>query len=415
MTKLPLADITILDLTWVIAGPHATRLFADLGARVIKVESSFTFDVARSSARRRNSDNPRSEGGWAYQDLNHSKLDIAINLKSAKGREALEELVKLSDIVICNYSARAFTKLGLRFEDLSQIKPDIIVLNASGLGDGGPYSGFVTYAPVLQAITGIAALAGYEGGAPFDEYPPFSDYVGGLAAANCLLAAIEYRRSTGKGQFIDLSQGEAAANYMGTAVLDAQVNGTKSRCIGNRHFAGDLAPHNCYRCRGEGQQWCVIAVESEAEWAAFCQVVDPERAWCIDGKFISREQRLAHIEELDGQVEQWTLKHTPAEVGELLQAAGVSAAPVQFATYCLWRDQHLQARGYYREVVFPASDDYPASWKVTGNLVKLSDIPDLKTLAPAPAVGQDTEYILSELLGKTPQWIAAAAEEQAFV
>lgn len=412
---LPLSGITILDLSWVLAGPYATRLFADLGANVVKVESSKTFDVVRSGAQRRGNENPREEGGWAYNEMNRGKSDIAINLKSEKGRQAFEELLARSDIMICNYGPRAFHKLRLTYEDLKAVKPDIILLNASGLGDWGPWSTYVTFAPVLQSLTGIEATVGYEGEDPYDEYPPISDYIGALTAANCLMGALEYRRKTGKGQFIDLSQGEAAAAMMGPAVLDWQVNRKKRGTLGNRHYAGDAAPHNCYKCQGGEDSWCVIACFEEEEWKALCSVVDPENTWSGGRRFATKAARLENQEELDRRIEAWTKTMRPMETAELLQRAGVSAAPVQYALDSLYRDEHKRARGFFIPVEFPPSDKFPDQFLVTSTSIRMTGVPPIERVAPGPSVGRDTDFILKQVLGKSPEWIKEAEGEDAFV
>ena len=417
MDRLPLEDIQILDLSWVMAGPHATHLFLDLGAKIVKVESKRSLDVVRTNTLRKGVEDYRQEGGWAFNDLNNGKQEIAINLKSVKGREALEDLVRQSDIVVANYGTSAFHKLGLTFEDLSKIKSDIIVLNASGLGDWGPYASYVSFAPVVQALTGMVSRIGYEGDkTPYDGYPPLCDYLGGLAIATNLMAAIEDRDRTGKGQFIDLSQVESAASYLGPALLDYQVNDHIEALAGNHHYAGSAAPHNAYRCKGEDKlrQWCVIAVASQEEWERFCQVVDPQGTWTAEAKFSTMEERVAHQEELDAKVETWTLQHTQNEVAELLQGNRVSAAPVQYAADLLYKDPQMQDRAFFREVVFPPSDRTPPTLLVTGPKMRISGLDYDRQVKPGPCVGQDTQYVLRELLGKSDEWIAEGMAEGAF-
>lgn len=415
MSRLPLEDITILDLTWVIAGPHASRLFSDLGARVIKVESKRSLDVVRTGGQRKGNKDFREEGGWAFNDLNHGKLDIAINLKTEKGREALEGLVRISDIVVANYGTTAFHKLRLTFDDLSKIKPDVIVLNASGLGDWGPYCEFVSFAPVVQAMTGITNSIGYEGSAvPFDNYPPMADYEGALSICNHLMAALEYRRKTGKGQFIDLSQVESATSYMGTAILSMQVNGAVKGFCGNHHYADSAAPHNVYKCKGGEDQWCAIAVASEQEWRRFCGAVDPDGTWVSDPRFATLDDRIANQVALDELVGQWTLEHTPDEAGDILQKNGVSGVPVQTARDLLFRDKHLKARDYLMEVDFPPSDKYPPTYLITGPLMRFPERTYQHVVPSAPSVGQDTGLILTQILGKSEDWIKSAREENAF-
>jgi len=415
MDRLPLSDITILDLTWVIAGPLATRLFCDLGARVIKVESRKSFDVLRSGCRRKGNDDPRKEGGWNYNDLNRGKMHITINLKSEKGREVFEELVRISDVVVSNFSAAAFKKLRLTYEELREINPGIIVMNASGLGDWGPFSSFVTFAPILQSMTGIESLVGYEGAdSPLGSYPPVADYMGSLAVCNYLMAALEFRRKTGKGQFLDLSQGEAAVSYLGHILLDWQVNRVKKGLRGNHHYADCAAPHNVYQCLGENQ-WCAISVASEKEWKAFAKIIDPCGEWTNSEKYSSTEARVANQKELDERISRWTRQKTAKEVGELLQAAGVSGVPVQNSEDLLYKDEHLKERKFFRKMVFPPSDREPDSFIVNGLPFFINGYRPTGDLAPAPEMGWDTRYVVENILGKSREWYDEAVKAEAFI
>ena len=410
----PLEGITVLDMSRVIAGPHATRQLSDLGARVIKVSSTRNLDVARPGAMRKGNQDYNQEGGWMYNELNHGKLDISINLKSDAGRKIFDQLVAISDVVVCNYGVKAFEKLKLTFEDLSEIKRDIIVLNASGLGAWGPYSNFVTYAPVLQAITGISVLVGYEGDeVPIDEYAAIADYVGGLTIANYLLAALAYRDRTGAGQFIDISQGEAAAMLLGGALLDWQVNQNPPELQGNHDPYRMAAPHNTYPCRGE-DAWCAIAVRSEEEWKRFCQVADPAGSWSSDSAFATQAARISNQRSLDEHITEWTSAKDRFEIAEQLQQNGVSAAPVLTACECLWEDQDLQQRDFYRQMPFPPSACTPESFLVTGVLPRVEGLGNPRTVAPAPATGADRDYVLSNILGMSKEAILEAAQAGAF-
>ena len=195
-----------------------------MGARVIKVESRKSFDVLRSGCRRKGNDDPRKEGGWNYNDLNRGKMHITINLKSEKGREVFEELVRISDVVVSNFSAAAFKKLRLTYEELREINPGIIVMNASGLGDWGPFSSFVTFAPILQSMTGIESLVGYEERTRLWLLPARGRYMG--LAVQLPDGGAGIQKKTGKGQFLDLSQERRRFLTWGT-YLDWQVNRVK--------------------------------------------------------------------------------------------------------------------------------------------------------------------------------------------
>lgn len=407
MGRLPLKDITIVDLSWVIAGPLATQMLNNLGANVIRIESSSKFDIVRPDSCRDKDSDYLKEGGWLYQQINYGKTNVSLNLKSEKGREAFEGLVKRADIVVCNYSTSAFKKLKLTYEDLSQINPSIIVLNASGMGYTGPYSNYVMFAPPLQAISGIASCVGYaEDSVPFEEYLPLTDYIGSLTIANLLMAAVEDRRRTGKGQFIDLSQCEGAVSFLGPLILDRQVNGCDHNLIGNHHYTNTAAPHNAYRCKDE--KWCVIAVAAEDEWYNFCKTVDPNGEWCTDEKFRTIENRIKNQDELDRNVTAWTMRHTPEEVGEILQSNNVSAAPVQTRMDFLYKDKHIKDRKFLAKVDLPITERTPETFLVQQPIVHFPEYPMPEILPSAHAVGQDTDQVLKEMLGKSDEWLRQA-------
>ncbi len=403
--KRLLEGITVLDLTWVMAGPGATKLFNDFGARVIRVESNKTLDVLRTGWQRKNNKDFYEEGGWAFQDFNREKIDIALNLKTPGGREVFEDLVRISDFVVCNYGVKAFRKLGLTFEDLSKIKEDIIVLNASGLGDTGPYSGYITYAPSLMSVTGLMGLFGYEGADTPEMPTPMADYLGTLTLANYMLAALEYRRKTGKGQFVDVGQGEGATAYIGPAIIHAQANGAHPGRIGNRDWTGTCVPHNAYKCQGDDTAWCAISCADDAEWQALAALVDPSGKLSADERFLTREGRLSNLEELDACIAAWTADKHPQEVGDLCQKAGVSGSPVQTNYDLLHNDPHLRERKFFAPLDLEPLGKYPENFEVTNiaPVVKSAERPE--SFHRAPSWGEHTEYVLKEILGKSQEWI----------
>ena len=405
MKKRLLEGITVLDLTWVMAGPGATKLFNDFGARVIRVESNKTLDVLRTRWQRKNNDSFYKEGGWAFQDCNREKIDIALNLKTPGGREVFEDLVKISDFVVCNYGVKAFRKLRLTYEDLREIKEDIIVLNASGLGDYGPYSNYITYAPSLMSVTGLMGLYGYEG---FDtpEMPtPMADYFGSLTLANYMLAALEYRRKTGRGQFVDVGQGDGATAYLGPAIINCQASAKPAGRIANRDWTSTCVPHNVYKCKGDDWQWCAISCASDDEWNTLRGVIDPHGRWTDDERYSTKDARLANIAELDRRIGEWAIEKTPYEVGELCQAAGVSGVPVQTNYDMLHKDVHLKDRGFFVPVDLEPLGKYPENFEVTNSVPIMSNVERRTGFHRAPAWGEHTEYVLRDILGKSQDWI----------
>lgn len=409
--KLPFEGVTVLDLCWVIAGPHGNRVLQDLGATVIKLESAGRIDPMRIDTPRAGVTDCIREGGYAFQDNNRDKLGLRLNLKSPASRAILNELVKKVDVVSCNYAPKGFHKLGLDFETLSKIKKDIIVVNASGLGDYGPYSSYATFAPILQSMTGITSLIGYEGEEPFGFPLLLADYLGGETLALAVAAALEYRRRTGKGQFVDLSQAESVLACMGPLLLDYQINGRQPAPVGNRHYLGQMAPHNCYECRAENT-WCFIACGDESEWAALRNVLKTRDRSVLDECYDTLDGRLEHRFALDAIIAAWMKGHTPREAAKLLQAAGVSAAPVEPAIDGL-TDENLAARGFFTPIRFSPDDDIqPKELLLSERLVHLAPPP--RPHRAAPAMGQDNAYILKEFLGMSDAQIAEAAAMDAF-
>jgi benzylsuccinate CoA-transferase BbsF subunit len=396
MARLPLEDIKIVDFGWVLAGPHGTRMLADLGAQVIKIESKAKMD------------------GWrqmpaVFQEQGRNKMGLSINVKSAKGRGILERLVKTADVVTCNYDPNGFRKLGLEWEKLKELNPGIIVVNASGVANWGPYSSFMTFAPNLQALSGMISVIGYPDHEPLGFAAPFADYMGGATLAISVLSALEYRRKTGKGQFIDIGQCEAVSAFLGIHLLDWAANNKMRSVCGNYHPAAAAAPHNCYQCKGE-DRWCVIAVASEKEWKSFCKVMgNPE--WTRDPRFTTHLNRITNQKEMDKLIGAWTIGYSAEEIVEKMQRGGVSAGVVQNIEDILKHDAHLRERGFLMDLESP--DVEPPTRTYPGVMTRIPG-KTVKTHHPAPAFGQDNSYILKDMLGMTQDEIDEAAAEGAF-
>lgn len=413
MAHLPLEDIRILDLCWVLAGPHGTRLLADLGAEVIKIESKAKLDGWRTGLGllREGVSSPLEEGSGLFQQENRNKIGLCLNLKIPEGREIFERLVKISDVVTSNFSAKGFRKMGLEWEKLQEINSQIIVVSMPGLGNWGPYSDFTTFGPSLQALTGMTGLTGFQGEEPVGVGTSWADYLGGANMALSVLGALEYRRSTGKGQFIDISQQEASLSLLGSTLLDWAANQKKRENHGNRHPVAAAAPHNCYKCLGE-DRWCVIAVASDEEWRNFCRVLD-DPPWTQESRFATLLDRLRNQDELDKLIEGWTMNYSPEEVVEKLQSGGVSAGMVQNIEDLL-RDPHLWERGFLVDLKLPHPERRPPNVVLSGVATPFSG-KNLGIRRTAPGrLGEPNEYILKDLLGMTQEEIDRAAAKDAF-
>jgi benzylsuccinate CoA-transferase BbsF subunit len=403
--KQALTGIRVLDFSWFGAAPIATKWLADHGAEVIRVESLTRLDLLRvlGTSHFRNY-TPDLNGSGFFNDFNSSKYGITLNLNHPKGIEVAKKLVAISDVVIDSFTRKAMRKWGLYYNDLVQIKPDIIVVNASQQGHTGPHADSLGFGYNLQALSGINHLTGYADGYPLGTSVNYPDFVIPMFVASVILSALLYRRRTGKGQHIDLSQYQAMASLLGPTLLDYLVNGRVQTRTGGR--SATAAPHGVYRCKG-ADRWCVIAVFTDQEWSALCHVMgDP--AWACAPRFHTRAGRLQHVDELDRLVATWTTQHTPEEVMQRLQQAGVAAGVVQNARDLLEHDPQLRHRGHYCLLNHPVTG--PTLYM--GPAFALSATPAM--LRPAPCLGQHNAYVYGQLLGMSNTDMAQYTREQVF-
>lgn len=390
-SRRALTGVRILDFTWVVAGPVATRILADHGAEVIKIERRDSLDLG-------------SRRGGFTGNLFRGKESTVINMADPRGREIARQLVAVSDVVIDNFSARVMHNWGMDYHSLKQIKPDIIAVSMSGFGHTGPHKDYVSYGPTLQALSGYTLLMRHPGKEPAGWGYSYADMAGGYSGALAVLMALWYRRRTGQGQFVDLSQFETITSLVGPGLLDILVNGATLTPFGNRSQEAPAAPHGVYRCAGP-DRWCAITVFTEEEWQRFCQVLG-HPAWTKEKRFATLAQRLAHHEELDRYVEEWTRQRTAEEAMTVLQRAGVPAGVVANGED-MDRDPQLRARGYWAHVRTPEGEEVV----LDGTPIKLSATPGY-VAAPGPLLGEHTDSILRRLLGYTDEYIAHLKAER---
>lgn len=379
-----LAGIRILDFTWVVAGPVATRILADQGAEVIKIERRDSLDLG-------------SRRGGFTGNLFRGKESTVINMADPRGREIARQLVTVSDVVIDNFSARVMHNWGMDYESICQLKPDIIAVSMSGFGHTGPQKDYVSYGPTLQALSGYTLLMRHPGKEPAGWGYSYADMSGGYSGALAVLMALWHRKRTGQGQFVDLSQFETISSVVGPALLDVLVNNASLAPFGNRSQEAPAAPHGVYRCAGP-DRWCAVAIFSESDWQAFCRVLE-NPTWTREAQFSTLASRLEHQEALNRRVEEWTRQHTPEEVMRLLQQAGVAAGVVTNGED-LDHDPQLRARDYWARVKTPEGDEVV----LDGTPVKLSATPGY-VAAPGPLLGEHTESVLRRLLGYSEEHI----------
>jgi len=386
MNRSALDGVRIADFSWAWAGPYATMLLALMGAEVIKIESQQKLDHVRLRALGFGVFRGVDRSPF-FNDLNLNKLSVTLNLSRPEAVELAKRIVRISDVVVQNMRTGAMDRLGLGYEDLKKVKPDIIYLSSSACGSTGPEKGYLGYAPTFGALGGAVHLTGYPDGPP-QQMMGAIDLRSAATAAFAILAALCYRQRTGEGQLIDLSSQETISALIGDAIMDYTMNRRNQTRKGNRDEA--MAPHNCYRCR-DGK-WVTIAIATEEEWKAFCSAIgDPD--WTRDHRFADAYSRQRNQDELDKHVEAWTMNYTPHQVMEILQKVGVAAVP-SFNSKDLCTDRHLKERGVFMEV------DHPVMGKrvVVAPHWKLSHTP-ARPGRYAPLFGEHNEYVFGELLG----------------
>jgi benzylsuccinate CoA-transferase BbsF subunit len=398
-----MAGIRVLDFSWFGAAPIGTKWLADHGAEVIRVESHERLDALRVMGSGHFRDyTPDLNGSGFFNDFNSSKYGITLNLNRPEAIEIAKRLVAISDVVIDSFTRRAMRKWGLYYDDLIQIKPDIIVINASQQGHTGPHADYLGFGYNLQALAGINHLTGYPDGYPLGTSVNYPDFVMPMFIASVIIGALLYRKRTGKGQHIDFSQYQAMVSTLGPIVMDAMVNGRVQSRTGGR--SATAAPHGIYRCQGD-DRWCAIAVFTDEEWQALCRVVGPQ-LWTREARFQTLVGRLEHVDDLDSHVASWTAQHSPETVMEQLQAAGVAAGVVQNAQDLLENDPQLRHRGHYHQLTHPVT----GLTYYMGPAFRMSATPAV--LKPAPCLGEHNAYVYGELLGMSQADIERLTQEK---
>jgi crotonobetainyl-CoA:carnitine CoA-transferase CaiB-like acyl-CoA transferase len=383
MPRLPLEGVRILDFTWVVAGPVATRILADHGAEVVKVE--------------RKNPPPMGNRKLGLQcDLHRDKLSAAINMGHPKGLELARRLAAKSDIVIDNFSARVMRSWGMDYASLIAVKPDIICISMSGLGHTGPRSSYVSYGPTLQALAGYTRLMAEADGTPAGYGYSYADMCGGYTGALAALVALWNRRRTGRGQFVDLSQFEAVTALVGPMLLDIAANGRTQNPPGYDSQEGPAAPHGVYKCRARGDdddRWLAISVRTEAQWRALVESIG-NPPWAMEAKFRTLYLRMRNREDLDGLLSQWSASVVAEEAMAVLQRAGIAAGLVSNGADLCARDPQLIHRGFFA----PVTSKSGVSTRVTGIPFTMSVTPgEIRT--PGPEVGENNDHILGGILG----------------
>ncbi|MEE9199390.1 MAG: CoA transferase [Dehalococcoidia bacterium] len=398
MSKQIFEGVKVADFTWVGVGPITTKNLADHGATVVHIESHTRPDLLRQAPPFKDGV-PGVDRSAFMADFNSSKYGVSLDLNTPKGIEIARRFVLWADVVAESFSPKAMKKWGLDYESVRRLKPDIIYFSASQQGHGGPHSGFIGFGQMMASLGGYADLTGWPDRFPAIPYGAYTDFISPFYGAIALVAALDYRRKTGIGQHLDLSQLECGIQFIAPVLMDYLVNGREWRRAGNRDSAA--APHGVYPCKGEGrpstgsgEAWCAIAVFTDEEWRAFCRVIG-EPPWARGERFATLMKRKRNEEELDRRVGEWTQGHTPEQVMEMMQTAGVAAGVVQKA-----EDQFADPQVRYRDFFQYLEHSVIGRHAYDGFSFRLSKTPGKLRMA-APALGQHNEYVYKKILGMT--------------
>ena len=384
--------IRVADFAWVGVGPLVSKYLADHGAEVIRIESSVRPEPLRRAPPFVN-DEPGLDNSGYYADFNSSKLCCSLNMQHPKGVELAKRLIAECDIVTESFTPKAMRAWGLTYDDLREIRLDIIMISMPMYGSTGPWSMWQGYGHVLQAAAGISHLTHYPGEEPIGTGVAYTDFLVPHFAAAALIAALDHRQRTGEGQNIDFGQLEAALHATETMILDYTVNGREQQALGARH--PEYAPHGTYRCAARGaddDRWIAIACTTDEEWRALVEAAGhPE--WAADARFGTRFDRLSNQDQLDALIGAWTRNQQAEALMQTLQEAGVPAGVVQ-TPEDLRNDPQLEHRGHFWML------DHPTMGRraYDGPSFRLSETP-AKLRKAAPLLGEDNEYVWKEVAG----------------
>jgi benzylsuccinate CoA-transferase BbsF subunit len=398
-TMQPLANLKVLDFCWVVAGPMTTSYLAEYGATVVRVESRKRPDPLHTSP-------PVAPGhgldrSGYYANYNANKYAFGLNLGSPKAIEVAKRLVAWADLVTENFTPGTIERLGLGYEELRKVKPDIVLFSTSMLGRGGPNSKLPGFGAVLSSLSGLTGITGWADRDPTNPYGAYTDFITPRFAVATILAALDHRRRTGQGQHIDMSQLEAALHFIAPLLLDRANNGRETGRTGNRHEAA--APHGAFPCRGE-DRWVTITCMSDEHWHSLRRVLG-EPAWMREPRFATLLGRKREEDALEALLAEATHAWDAEALMRALQAAGVPAGAVH-SNETLLADPQLEHRGHF--VYY----DRP---RIGRHVVQRSEFRLARAEAvrnrPAPFIGEDTRQVCRDFLGISDAEVEALIAE----
>ena len=383
MTR-PLEDVRVLDLGQIYQGGYCGLLLSYLGADVVKVEPPWGENVRT-----------RSEDGYPpqFQYLNASKRGITLDLKSEAGREALERLVEKADVLLENFATGKMAALGVGYDRLSEVNPELVYAHGSGYGDTGPYAEYPAMDLTVQAVSGVMDTTGFTDGPPVKAGPAVCDFVGATHLAVGILGALFRRATTGEGDYVEVGMFDCMYPTLASPVAAWVSESDAPARTGNRHSGLSIAPYNAYEV--EDGHVAIICI-AERHWESLAEVMGREDLVGREG-WDSKVERARRIEAVDAAVEAWLDGRTKGEVVETLLDANVPCAPVRTVPEVV-EDPHLRERGMLHDLPNPGEgrEETP----VPGMPIKFagSDAPEV---SPAPSLGEHTEEVLTEVAGYT--------------
>ena len=382
---LPLEGLKVLDFTWVMAGPLFTRVLADYGATIVKVESNARMDQARATPHFLD-DEQTIEHSAPFASFNAGKQGVTINPNNPVGREVILDLVRWADVLTESFSPKAMAAWGLNYETLQAINPKLIMLSSCLMGQTGPRAQVPGYGNMAAAITGFYDLTGWQDRSPAGPYLAYTDGVAPRFMLTSLLGALEHRHKTGDGQHIDVSQAEAAIHMLAPAILDFELNGHVWQRDGNRDL--QLCPHGVFPTRGD-DNWIAIACQSDEAWLTLANMVGlPE-----DDTLATAAGRKQREDELESKLTAWTCEQQGSELEAALISAGIAAHVVQNSDEC-WADPQLAHRNHF----VPVTHSTLGEIVVEGTRFTLSRTP-ARIEKAHPVLGEHNADVLLHTLG----------------
>jgi benzylsuccinate CoA-transferase BbsF subunit len=387
------ADLKIVAFNWAMVGPLTLKFFADYGATVIRIETNSRPCVTRTSSPYKDGKPGVNRSGY-FNHFSANMMSISLNMGHPKGIGLAKELVAQADVVMENFTPGIMDRWGLGYEELRKVKSDIIMLRQNGFGTEGPYRNLAAFGMILAATAGIPNFIGWPDRGPLPVgVGAYTDCISPRLASAALIAALDYRDRTGKGQLLDLAQYETALYFVLPGIMDYAINGREPERNGNA--CSYAAPHSVYACKGE-DRWCTITVFNDEQWINLCQALG-KPDYALDTRFDTLLHRKTYEQDLDMFIESWTKEHTPEEIVMLLQKVGVPAGVVENPA-----DVFIDPQLRHRRLFWPIEHGEIGMFNHLGSSLEMSKTP-AEAQTPTPLLGEHTEYVLTKILGKSDE------------